>query len=146
MFCIIECFLWTLGRVAATIATANWDPNKIPNTFICPSGAPCQSEDSLWSMEKMKAYFCLIKGLQPHVSEEANSILSRYYQLQRQSDSRNAARTTIRMLESLSRLAEAHARLMFRDTVTVEDAVVVVSVMECSMQVGSYTLLHSNMK
>ena len=40
----------------------------------------------------------------------------------------------------------AHARLMFRDTVTVEDAVVVVSVMECSMQVGSYTLLHSNMK
>ena len=31
----------------------------------------------------------------------------------------------------------AHARLMFRETVTVEDAVVVVSVMECSMQVSS---------
>lgn len=29
----------------------------------------------------------------------------------------------------------AHARLMFRDTVTVEDAVTVVSVMESSMQV-----------
>lgn len=57
-------------------------------------------------MEKMKAYFTVIKRLQPQVSEEANTILARYYQLQRQSDGRNAARTTIRMLESLSRLAE----------------------------------------
>lgn len=29
----------------------------------------------------------------------------------------------------------AHARLMFREIVTVEDAVMAVSVMECSMQV-----------
>lgn len=57
-------------------------------------------------MEKMKAYFSVIKRLQPQVSEEANSILSRYYQLQRQSNGRNSARTTIRMLESLGRLAE----------------------------------------
>ncbi|XP_064781392.1 DNA helicase MCM9-like isoform X3 [Oncorhynchus masou masou] len=123
--------------VLVLLDTKNPEWDRIISSFILHNkGAPCQSEDSLWSMEKMKAYFCLIKGLQPHVSEEANSILSRYYQRQRQSDSRNAARTTIRMLESLSRLAEAHARLMFRDTVTVEDAVVVVSVMECSMQCG----------
>ncbi|XP_041721628.2 DNA helicase MCM9 [Coregonus clupeaformis] len=124
--------------VLVLLDTKNPEWDCIISSFILHNkGAPCQSEESLWSMEKMKAYFCLIKGLQPHVSEEANSILSRYYQLQRQSDSRNAARTTIRMLESLSRLAEAHARLMFRDTVTVEDAVVVVSVMECSMQGGA---------
>ncbi|XP_041831759.1 DNA helicase MCM9 [Melanotaenia boesemani] len=114
---------------------AEWD--RIISSFILEDrGLPAESS-ALWSMEKMKAYFSAIKQLQPQVSEQANCILTRYYQLQRQSDTRSAARTTIRMLESLSRLAEAHARLMFRETVTIEDAVVAVSVMECSMQGGA---------
>ncbi|XP_077950090.1 DNA helicase MCM9 isoform X2 [Gasterosteus aculeatus] len=114
---------------------AEWD--QIISTFILEDrGLPAESA-SLWSMEKMKAYFSVIKRLQPQLSEEANIILTRYYQLQRQSDDRNAARTTVRMLESLSRLAEAHARLMYRQTVTIEDAVMAVSVMECSMQGGA---------
>lgn len=38
----------------------------------------------------------------------------------------------------------AHARLMYRETVTIEDAVMAVSVMECSMQVrrGQNKLLY----
>lgn len=79
---------------------------------VCPSGPPAESS-SLWSMEKMRAYFSLIKHLKPQMSDQANCILTRYYQLQRQSDSRNAARTTIRMLESLSRLAEGDHRPSF---------------------------------
>lgn len=134
--------------VLVLLDTKNPEWDKIISSFILQNkGAPCESL-CLWSMEKMRAYFCLIKTLKPCITPEANAILSRYYQLQRQSDSRNAARTTIRMLESLSRLAEAHARLMFRETVTVEDAVVVVSVMECSMQggalLGNVNALHTS--
>ncbi|XP_068433682.1 DNA helicase MCM9 isoform X2 [Clinocottus analis] len=114
---------------------AEWD--HVISSFILEDRGLPADYASVWSMEKMKAYFSLIKRLQPQLSEEANIILTRYYQLQRRSDGRNPARTTIRMLESLSRLAEAHARLMYRQTVTIEDAVMAVSVMECSMQGGA---------
>ncbi|XP_008005409.3 DNA helicase MCM9 isoform X2 [Chlorocebus sabaeus] len=117
--------------------TKNEDWDRIISSFILENkGYPSKSE-KLWSMEKMKTYFCLIRNLQPTLSDVGNQVLLRYYQMQRQSDSRNAARTTIRLLESLIRLAEAHARLMFRDTVTLEDAITVVSVMESSMQGGA---------
>lgn len=74
--------------------------NSRPDT-----GYPSESE-KLWSMEKMKTYFCLIRTLQPALSDAGNQVLLRYYQMQRQSGARSAARTTIRLLESLIRLAE----------------------------------------
>uniref|UniRef100_A0A8C5SZC3 DNA helicase MCM9 n=1 Tax=Malurus cyaneus samueli TaxID=2593467 RepID=A0A8C5SZC3_9PASS len=123
--------------VLVLLDTKNEEWDHIISSFILQNkGCPSESE-KLWSMERMKTYFCLIKSIQPKLSEESNLILVRYYQMQRQNDCRNAARTTIRLLESLIRLAEAHARLMFRDTVTLEDAVTVVSVMESSMQGGA---------
>ncbi|KAL8186452.1 UNVERIFIED_CONTAM: hypothetical protein K2H54_070714 [Gekko kuhli] len=123
--------------VLVLLDTRNEEWDRIISSFILENkGCPSVSE-KLWTMEKMKTYFCLIKSLQPVLTDKSNLILVRYYQMQRQSDSRNAARTTIRLLESLIRLAEAHARLMFRDIVTVEDAVTVVSVMESSMQGGA---------
>ncbi|XP_015684587.1 DNA helicase MCM9 [Protobothrops mucrosquamatus] len=123
--------------VLVLLDTKNEEWDQIISSFILENkGCPSTSE-KLWSMEKMKTYFCLIKHLQPILTDESHLILVRYYQMQRQSDCRNAARTTIRLLESLIRLAEAHARLMFREIVTVEDAVTVVSVMESSMQGGA---------
>nr|XP_006205764.1 DNA helicase MCM9 [Vicugna pacos] len=123
--------------ILVLLDTKNEDWDRIISSFILENkGYPSKSE-KLWSMEKMKTYFCLIRNLQPTLSDVGNQVLLRYYQMQRQSDSRNAARTTIRLLESLIRLAEAHARLMFRDTVTLEDAITVVSVMESSMQGGA---------
>lgn len=118
-------------------------------------------------MDKMQAYFSYIKAtFQPELQPEAKIILGQYYRLQRRSDGKNAgvlltkiesinsnfvlARTTIRLLESLIRVAQgteffliifvsyyslgsAHARLMFRHTVEAQDAVVAVVLMEASI-------------
>uniref|UniRef100_A0A1X7VRP6 MCM C-terminal AAA(+) ATPase domain-containing protein n=1 Tax=Amphimedon queenslandica TaxID=400682 RepID=A0A1X7VRP6_AMPQE len=58
-------------------------------------------------------------------------------QLQHQTDTLNAARTTIRLLESLVRLAQAHAKLMLHPQVSIQDAVVAISIIESSMQAST---------
>ncbi|KAG7391519.1 DNA helicase mcm9 [Phytophthora pseudosyringae] len=118
-------------------------------------GPRSSKEDStLWSIQKLQAYICHVKDkYQPQLSRGAMLILQRYYQRQRASDSRSAARTTIRLLESLTRIAQAHARLMCHSEVAVMDAVVAVFVMEVSkstdncsdmLEGGVESVLHSN--
>uniref|UniRef100_A0A8C4Q7G8 DNA helicase MCM9 n=1 Tax=Eptatretus burgeri TaxID=7764 RepID=A0A8C4Q7G8_EPTBU len=122
--------------VLVLLDTQNSDWDRVVSSFILEQKAsPCKSGD-LWSMEKMQAYFCATRALQPCLSPAADRVLSRYYQYHRRSNGRNAARTTLRMLESLIRLSQAHARLMFREEVIMEDAITVVSLMETSMQGG----------
>jgi len=92
---------------------------------------------STWSLSKLQAYFSHIKTLRPTLSPSANAVLSRYYQRQRQTDMVDAARTTVRLLQSCVRLAQGHARLMFREEVTTQDAVMAVILLESSTESSS---------
>ncbi|KAJ3033336.1 DNA helicase mcm9 [Rhizophlyctis rosea] len=94
-----------------------------------------QPSAALWPISKMQAYIMHVKAaFTPIMSKGAEDVLKKYYQMQRRADLRNAARTTVRLLESLVRLAQAHARLCFQSEVAVRDAVVAVILMEASMQ------------
>ena len=68
--------------------------------------------------------------IEPVVSEEAEIIVNRYYQFLRQNPRVSKDRKSVRMLESLIRLCEAHARLYMKSQATVFDAITVVVLME----------------
>lgn len=85
-----------------------------------------------WPLASLRQYIQWAKALHPTLSEDAQELLSGYYQLRRQHEGRQGSRTTVRMLESLVRVAQAHARLMARREVTLQDAVVAVWLAESS--------------
>ncbi|CAN1302939.1 Probable DNA helicase MCM9 [Linum perenne] len=105
---------------------------------------------SIWTVAMLRRYIQFVKGyFRPVLTKEAEKVISNYFQLQRRSATDNAARTTIRMLESLIRLAQAHARLMFRNEVTHLDAIMAILCMESSMTTSAIVdsvgnALHSN--
>ena len=88
------------------------------------------------SIETLRRYLSHCRGLRPSISAEAEGVLKGYYRRQRHLASQGAglgaSRTTIRMLESLARLSQAHARLMRRAEVGTADAVVAIALMEAS--------------
>ena len=60
----------------------------------------------MWDLRTLQEYISWVQSLQPQMTGEAEGLLMRYYQLQRQSACRDAARTTVRMFESLIRIAQ----------------------------------------
>lgn len=105
---------------------------------------------NIWSLPMLRRYIHYVKQhFRPVLTKESERIISSYYQLQRRSATNNAARTTVRMLESLIRLAQAHARLMFRNEVTRLDAIASILCIESSMTTSAIVdsvgnVLHSN--
>lgn len=90
--------------------------------------------ESMWPFERLRQYIAHVKStIHPQLTEDAERLLTAYYQAQRRFEGRSVARTTIRMLESLIRLTQAHARLMYRSTATRLDATVAVCLVEASM-------------
>lgn len=83
-------------------------------------------------MEKLRAYIALVKErFNPAMSDDAALLLERHYERCRMAES-STMPVTVRFLESMIRLSQAHARLMYRNVVLLDDAVAVLRVMECS--------------
>lgn len=83
-------------------------------------------------MEKLRAYISIVKEkFQPVINDAAALLLEHHYEKVRSAQS-SVIPVTVRFLESLIRLTQAHARLMYRNVATLEDAVAVIRVMECS--------------
>lgn len=91
-----------------------------------------EQEEAPWSMDKLRAYISIVKDrFNPALGEDAAILLERHYEKCRSTES-DTIPITVRFLESMIRLSQAHARLMYRDVVTLEDAIAVVRIMECS--------------
>ncbi|KAL7442339.1 hypothetical protein ACHAXH_006670 [Discostella pseudostelligera] len=90
-----------------------------------------------WSMEKLRAYIATIREMfHPTLSPEASELLENHYSSCRQLRNGQSL-ITVRFLESLIRLSQAHARLMYRNVVTLDDAVAVILLMECTAVASS---------
>ncbi|GFH21758.1 MCM domain-containing protein, partial [Haematococcus lacustris] len=86
-----------------------------------------------WDLDSLRDYLVWVKTtFQPCMSMEAHEVLQAYYVALRGMEERSAARTSLRALESLVRIAQAHARLCARDTVTLQDSVMAVLVVEAT--------------
>ena len=97
----------------------------------------------------MQTYFTLAKKRKPdfEIAPFAKEVLNKYYLLRRCHNDRDKSRTTIRLLESLIRLAQAHARLMYRDVIVCLDSIQAVLLMEKSYetsgQIQNYAVLQT---
>ncbi|ESW20389.1 hypothetical protein PHAVU_006G204900 [Phaseolus vulgaris] len=141
--------------VLVLLDTKNPDWDAVVSSHILSEAEPDSRTDdeglvNSWPLATLKRYIHYVKEhFRPVLTREAEIVISSYYQLQRKSATHNAARTTVRMLESLIRLAQAHARLMFRNEVTQLDAITAILCIESSMTTSAIVdcignALHSN--
>lgn len=82
----------------------------------------------------------------PEVSHAAFILLNRYYHIRRQQQGQgNDGQSTVRLIESLIRVSQAHARLMQRHEVTVMDAIIAIHLISrCQLTCSQQTLLGDN--
>ncbi|TNN06188.1 DNA helicase MCM9 [Schistosoma japonicum] len=137
-----------IWRLVDPIDSLEWD-RRIANFVLDLDNQSTNSlmnkattKHNLWSTNDLKEYFVWIRHrFTPQLSMEAANLLQRYYIWQRSRmvsfcddpSTGTSSRRTLRLLESLVRLTKAHARLMCRNEAIVEDAVVVIYLMDCSL-------------
>ncbi|XP_030755473.1 DNA helicase MCM9-like [Sitophilus oryzae] len=113
------------------------EENDLKFAHLLLSHITASNNVNYWDLEKLQVYYILIRKLNPMLSAEAETILSTYYHFQRKFGSRNKARTTVRLLESLIRLSQGHAKLMFHSEVEVMDTIFPIILVDNSLDYES---------
>lgn len=110
---------------------ASWDSELCDRLLGIKVNDP---SDSTWNHNELKTYVNYVRTqINPKMTPVAEEVLAKYYQLQRRCDKINGTRTTVRLLESLIRLSQAHAKLMFHSDVMLVDALTAVILIEASL-------------
>eukprot|EP00755_Sulcionema_specki_P007470 Sspe_Gene.38376::Locus_18497_Transcript_1_1_Confidence_1.000_Length_2593::g.38376::m.38376/K10738/MCM9; DNA helicase MCM9 len=99
-------------------------------------------DELVWNVPTLRSYFAWVRSRKqkaqqqsnfPPMADDAATLLHRYYSWQRENRNvANRSRRTLRMLESLIRLAEAHCLLVNAHRVELRDVVVAISLIENS--------------
>ena len=112
----------------------------VKSTQHGPDRNDCTPEDHVreWSFDRLRRYISLARcTLKPKLTPEAEALIRGYFQLRRQQEDDPKGRPTIRLIESLIRLTQAHARLMWMDEALPRDVIVAIEVIESSTLDGS---------
>lgn len=114
--------------------------------LTAPAATAADDAGSTWSRADLGAYIAWAKqSLQPMVTPAAQQLLLAYYQRQRQvagTIHRGTDCITVRFLEGLVRLSQAHARLMARQEVLSSDAAAVLLLLDSCPHVSSVVSKH----
>jgi len=96
-----------------------------------------KSNKNIWPIDKINKYIKLIQTVfTPFLSEAAEELFKAYFTYIKYSPIVGKERKTVRMLESMIRLSQAHARLMFRDEIKTFDAISVILLIESNLRSG----------
>jgi len=108
------------------------DSKSITHTRKKQKASLCS--DQLWSLAELRKYIVHVKqNFCPVITDDAGALLSTYYTHQRSRIGAASGRATVRMLESLIRLTQAHARIMSRHHACIQDAVIACILVDKSM-------------
>ena len=97
-----------------------------------------------WNTEKLLKYIVFVQiYIEPVCTLQAEMLFQAYFSYLRGRQTLAKDRKTIRMLESLIRLAEAHARMMFKKDIEIYDAICVIVLMEKCVSTGLFETNYS---
>jgi len=101
-------------------------------------------ESAKWSLPTLKMYLSQCRKRKNKIPESLSDILIKYYTRKKKIEGNNEF-NTIRMLESLVRLAESHSKLMNNDAVMEEDVFIAIILMESTLNSANNVDLSSDL-